>query len=129
MNILVKSGHVIDPANNIDEKLDLYLKDGKIARLGKSIPANGAEIVDASGKLVVPGLIDMHVHLREPGFEYKETVGTGAAAAKAGGFTSVCCMPNTSPVNDNRSITEFILSQAKNAAARVHPIGAITKGS
>ncbi len=86
-------------------------------------------MIDASAKLVVPGLIDMHVHLREPGFEYKETIETGTAAAKAGGFTTVCCMPNTDPVNDNRSVTEFILSQAKNAAARVLPIGAITKGS
>ena len=76
-----------------------------------------------------PGLIDMHVHLREPGFEYKETIATGTAAAKAGGFTSVCCMPNTNPVNDNRSVTEFILAQAGKAAARVFPIGAITKGS
>ncbi len=80
-------------------------------------------------RLVVPGLIDMHVHLREPGFEYKETIATGTAAAKAGGFTSVCCMPNTNPVNDNRSITEFILSQARDASAWVYPIGAITKGS
>ena len=131
MNILIKNGHIIDPANSIDEKLDLLVSGGKIARLGKpgSLPAGDAQVIDASGRLVVPGLIDMHVHLREPGFEYKETIATGTAAAKAGGFTSVCCMPNTSPVNDNRSVTEFILSQAKNAAARVYPIGAITKGS
>ncbi len=131
MNILIKNGHMIDPANKIDEKLDILIADGKIARLGKqgSIPANGAQVIDAGGKLVVPGLIDMHVHLREPGFEYKETVATGAAAAKAGGFTSICCMPNTNPVNDNQSVTEFILSQARDAAARVYPIGAITKGS
>ncbi len=131
MNILIKNGHVIDPANKVDEKLDILLSDEKIARLGKpgSIPADGAQVVEASGKLVVPGLIDMHVHLREPGFEYKETIKTGTAAAKAGGFTSVCCMPNTNPVNDNRSVTEFILSEAKDAPARVFPIGAITKGS
>jgi dihydroorotase len=131
MNLLIKNGHVIDPANNVDEKLDVLVTDGKIARLGKpgSISANGAEVIDASGKLVVPGLIDMHVHLREPGFEYKETIATGTAAAKAGGFTSVCCMPNTNPVNDSRSVTEFILAQARNAPARVFPIGAITKGS
>ncbi len=131
MNILIKNGHVIDPANKVDGKHDILVSDGKIAKLGKpgSIPANGAEVIDASNKLVVPGLIDMHVHLREPGFEYKETISTGTAAAKAGGFTSVCCMPNTNPVNDNRSITEFILSQARNASARVYPIGAITKGS
>ena len=131
MIILIKNGHVIDPANKVDEKLDILLSDGKIARLGKpgSIPAEGAQVVEASGRLVVPGLIDMHVHLREPGFEYKETIKTGAAAAKAGGFTSVCSMPNTNPVNDNRSVTEFILSEAHDASARVFPIGAITKGS
>ncbi len=131
MNILIKNGHIIDPANKVDEKLDILVSEGKIVKLGKpgSIPANGAQVIDAAGKLVVPGLIDMHVHLREPGFEYKETIATGTAAAKAGGFTSVCCMPNTNPINDNRSVTEFILSQARYAAARVYPIGAITKGS
>ncbi len=131
MNLLIKNGHVIDPANKVDEKLDVLVTDGKIAKLGKpgSISANGAQVIDASGKLVVPGLIDMHVHLREPGFEYKETIATGTAAARAGGFTSVCCMPNTNPVNDSRSVTEFILAQARSASARVFPIGAITKGS
>jgi dihydroorotase len=131
MNILIKNGHVIDPANKVDEKLDVLVTDGKIAKLGKpdSFSDNSARVIDASGKLVVPGLIDMHVHLREPGFEYKETIATGTAAAKAGGFTSVCCMPNTNPVNDNRSVTEFILAQARSSSARVFPIGAITKGS
>ncbi len=131
MKLLIKNGHVIDPVNKVDGKLDILVSDGKIAKLGKSgsISADGAQMIDAAGNLVVPGLIDMHVHLREPGFEYKETIATGTAAAKAGGFTSVCCMPNTNPVNDNRSVSEFILSQAKNASARVHPIGAITKGS
>ena len=131
MDLLIKNGHVIDPANKVDKNLDVLVIDGKIAKLGKtgSLPADGAQVIDATGKLVVPGLIDMHVHLREPGFEYKETIATGAAAAKAGGFTSVCCMPNTNPINDNRSVTEFILSQARSAAARVYPIGAITKGS
>ncbi|MEK6697625.1 MAG: dihydroorotase [Nitrospirota bacterium] len=132
MNILIKNGHIIDPANKIDEKLDILVSDGKIAKLGKpgSLAGNGARVIDAAGKIVVPGLIDMHVHLREPGFEYKETIATGTAAARAGGFTSVCSMPNTNPVNDCRSVTEFIISQAaKEAAARVFPIGAITKGS
>jgi len=132
MNILIKNGHIIDPANKVDGKLDLLISDGKIAKLGKpgSLPAEGAQVVDAAGKLVVPGLIDLHVHLREPGYEYKETVATGTAAARAGGFTAVCCMPNTSPVNDCRSVTELILSQARTeASARVFPIGAITKGS
>jgi len=132
MNILIKNGHIIDPANKVDGKLDLLVVDGKVAKISKpgTLAANGAEVVDAAGKIVVPGLIDLHVHLREPGYEYKETVATGTAAAKAGGFTAVCCMPNTSPVNDCRSVTELILSQAaKAAAARVFPIGAITRAS
>jgi len=131
MNILIKNGRVIDPANKVDEKLDVLISDGRIAKIGKpgSFSAEGMQVIDAAGKLVVPGLIDMHVHLREPGFEYKETIATGTAAAKAGGFTSVCCMPNTNPVNDSRSVTEFILSQAREASARVFPIGAITKDS
>jgi len=131
VNILIKNGRVLDPANQVDDKLDLLVSDGKIVKFGKtgSFSANDAQVIDAANRLVVPGLIDMHVHLREPGFEYKETIATGTAAAKAGGFTSVCCMPNTNPVNDNRSITEFILSQARNASARVYPIGAITRGS
>lgn len=131
MNIIIKNGHVIDPANKLDEKLDILVSGGKIAGLGKpgSFSADGASVIDAAGTIVVPGLIDMHVHLREPGFEYKETIATGTAAAKAGGFTSVCCMPNTNPVNDNQAITRFILDQARDASARVFPIGAITKGS
>lgn len=132
MNILIENGRVIDPANTVDETLDLFVTGGKIAKLGKpgSVPADGAEVVDAAGMLVVPGLIDLHVHLREPGYEYKETIATGTAAAKEGGFTAVCCMPNTSPVNDSQSVTELIRSLAeKAAAARVYPVGAITKGS
>jgi dihydroorotase len=131
MNILIKNGHIIDPANKVDEKLDILIADGKIVKLGKqgALSPNGTEVIDAEGRLVVPGLVDMHVHLREPGYEYKETIATGTAAAKAGGFTAVCCMPNTNPVNDNRSVTEFILAQARSAWARVFPVGAITKGS
>lgn len=131
MNILIKNGLIIDPANKIEEKLDLLVSNGKIAEFGKpgSIDAGDAKVIEAFGKIVAPGFIDMHVHLREPGFEYKETIATGTASAQAGGFTAVCCMPNTNPVNDNISITEFILSQAKHAPAQVFPIGAITKGS
>ena len=131
MNILIKNGRIIDPADKVDGDLDILIADGKIAKLGKqgTLSQSGANVVDAAGKLVVPGLIDMHVHLREPGYEYKETITTGTAAAKAGGFTSVCCMPNTNPVNDNRAVTEFMLAQAVSASARVFPIGAITKGS
>ncbi len=131
MNLIIKNGRLIDPANKVDEKLDLLVSGGKIAKIVKagSLSTDGVQMIDASDMIVVPGLIDMHVHLREPGFEYKETIASGTAAAKAGGFTSVCCMPNTNPVNDNRSVTELILSQARNAAARVYPVGAITKGS
>jgi len=131
MNLLIKNGHILDPVNKLDEKLDLLVSAGKIAKLGKwgSLSADSAQVIDATGKLIVPGLIDMHVHLREPGFEYKETISSGTAAANAGGFTAVCCMPNTNPVNDSRAVTEFILSRARDAAARVFPMGAITKGS
>jgi dihydroorotase len=131
MNILIKNGLIIDPANKIEKKLDLLVSNGKIAELRSpgSFSADGVHVVDVAGGIVVPGLIDMHVHLREPGFEYKETITTGTDAAKAGGFTSICCMPNTNPVNDNRSVTELILARSRNAAARVFPIGAITKGS
>lgn len=130
MNLLIKNGRVIDPANRIDERLDLLVSEGKIANVGRpgTIKQDNAHVIEAGGRLVVPGLIDMHVHLREPGFEYKETIQTGAAAARAGGFTAICCMPNTKPVNDNRAVTEFILSQAARAACvNVFPIGAITK--
>ena len=98
MNILIKNGHVIDPANKIDGKLDILASDGKIARLGKpgSLTDNNAQVIDASSKLVVPGLIDMHVHLREPGFEYKETIVTGTAAAKAGAITLMPLLPPVS---------------------------------
>ena len=132
MNILIRNGHIIDPANRVDGKFDLLVVDGKVSKLDKpgAILSGDAQVIDAAGKLVVPGLIDMHVHLREPGFEYKETIASGTAAAKAGGFTAVCCMPNTNPVNDTRSVTEYILAQAaREASARVLPVGAITKGS
>ncbi|MER3423738.1 MAG: dihydroorotase, partial [Nitrospiraceae bacterium] len=133
-SILIKGGHVIDPGR-VNGPADVLIEGGKITavrpNIGVSInnPAS-LQIIDATGKLVVPGLVDVHVHLREPGFEYKETIQTGTASAVAGGFTSVCCMPNTNPVNDNQAITEFILDQARTAGnSRVFPIGAITKGS
>lgn len=130
MNVLIKNGFVIDPANKIEKNLDILVSDGKITELRNpgSFLSGSVPIIDASGQIVVPGLIDMHVHLREPGFEHKETIATGAAAAKAGGFTSICCMPNTYPVNDNQSVTEFILYQARNTPVHVFPIGAITNG-
>ncbi len=127
--ILIQNGRVIDPSRGIDAVQDVLVKDGVIAAVGKNLAANGAKTVDAKGLVVSPGFIDLHVHLREPGFEYKETIATGSMAAAAGGFTAVCCMANTKPVNDNASVTRFILEKAAAVnGARVHPIGAITKG-
>ena len=130
MRILIKNGHIIDPANNLDRVADLLIEDGRISRIGDDIPVPAdTEIIDATGKLVVPGLIDMHTHLREPGYEYKETIRTGTMAAAAGGFTTICCMPNTKPVNDSQAVTEFILHKAATEGiVNVLPVGAITKG-
>ena len=130
MSLLLRSGRVIDPANNLDAVQDVLITDGRIERLGRNLRAPaGGEVVDASGKIVCPGFIDMHVHLREPGYEYKETVATGTRAAAAGGFTAVCCMANTNPVNDNGAVTDYILAKAKvEGAVRVYPIGAVTRG-
>jgi dihydroorotase len=130
MSLLLRNGRVIDPASGVDAVQDVYLADGRVARLGKSLRAPaGATVVDVTGKVVCPGFIDIHVHLREPGYEYKETVATGTRAAAAGGFTAVCCMANTMPVNDNRSVTDYILAKAKvEGVVRVYPIGAVTRG-
>jgi dihydroorotase len=128
--VLVKQGRVIDPANGVDAVQDLLVADGRIERLGNGLKAPaGAETLDARGKVVCPGFIDIHVHLREPGFEYKETIASGTRAAAAGGFTAVCCMANTYPVNDNGSITDYILAKARTeGVVRVYPIGAVTRG-
>lgn len=127
--ILIKNGRIIDPANNIDAELDLLVEDGKIAEIGESIESKGAEIIDAAGLLVTPGLVDIHVHLRDPGFEYKEDVISGTRAAAAGGVTSLACMPNTSPIIDNLAICRYIISKAQEqGSANVFPIGSITKG-
>jgi len=130
MSILIRGGRVLDPANSVDAVQDVLLQDGKVTKLGSKLTAPpGATVIDAAGKVVCPGFIDMHVHLREPGHEYKETVATGTRAAAAGGFTAVCCMANTSPVNDNRSITDYILARARSeGVVRVYPIGAVTRG-
>lgn len=130
MKILIKNGHIIDPANNMDRISDLLIEDGRITRIDHNISiATDTEIIDATGQLVVPGLIDMHTHLREPGYEYKETIRTGTMAAAAGGFATICCMPNTKPVNDSQSVTEFILHKAASeGTVNVLPVGAITKG-
>src|SRR5262249_32873989 len=130
MKLLIKSGRVIDPAQGRDEIVDVLVADGSIASIGAGLSGAAAEVVDANGLVVCPGFIDLHVHLREPGEEYKETVASGAAAAVAGGFTSICAMPNTKPVNDNASVTRFVIEKARGAAlAEVYPVGAITRGS
>ena len=130
MAILITGGHIIDPGR-FNGLGDVLIEQGRIAAIGAHVKApSGATRISATGLTVVPGFVDLHVHFREPGFEYKETIQSGAAAAVAGGFTTVCCMPNTHPVNDNQAITEFILERARAAAsAAVLPIGAITKGS
>ena len=131
MKTLLKGGRVIDPVNGIDGECDVLIDGDRIARVGRDLPVNGAKVVEIpTGLVVCPGLIDMHVHLREPGQEHKETVATGTASAVAGGFTAVACMPNTAPVNDNANVTSLILAKAAEAAlARVYPIGAVSKGS
>jgi len=154
MHILIEKGHIIDPSQGIDGIGNILIEDGKIVeikieghgetekrrnrdtrcsspslRVSES-PSHEEElrIINAAGMFVIPGLIDMHVHLREPGFEYKETIKTGTAAAIRGGFTTVCCMPNTFPINDNASVTEFIIRKSLEGLCTVLPIGAITKG-
>src|SRR5688572_750976 len=131
MKRLLKGGRVVDPANGRDGAFDILIDGERIARVGRDLPADGAEVLDVPAGLVIcPGFIDMHVHMREAGQEHKETVATGTAAAVAGGFTAVACMPNTSPVNDNANVTSLILSKAAEAnLARVYPIGAVSKGS
>lgn len=134
MNLLIRNGRLIDPAHRRDEVTDLLIENGKIARIGKSLkfdgPKSETQIIDGTDKWIVPGFVDVHVHLREPGFEYKETIKTGTEAAAAGGFTSICCMPNTNPVNDNQAVTRMILEKARQeGVVHVYPIGAITKGS
>jgi dihydroorotase len=129
MNLLIKNGRVLDPAAGVDAIQDLLITEGRIARSGKGLEAHAdVHTVDATGKVVCPGFIDIHTHLREPGYEYKETVASGTRAAAAGGFTAVCCMANTFPVNDNRAVTDYILARARvEGVVRVHPIGAVTR--
>jgi dihydroorotase len=132
--ILLKNGRVIDPVNKLDKKASLLVEKGKIkaiftARQKAAVLPKKLLSIDLQGKWIVPGLIDMHVHLREPGEEHKETIETGTRAAASGGFTAVACMPNTNPVNDSQSVTRLIMEKAENASARVYPVGAISKGS
>ncbi len=129
--ILIRNGHLIDPASGIDAPRDILLAEGKVAAIDNpgKIKQTGTEVLDAKGLIVAPGLVDIHVHLREPGQGYKETIASGTAAAAAGGFTSVCAMPNTIPVNDSPETTRWMLASERNAVIRVFPIGAATRGS
>jgi dihydroorotase len=131
MTLLLKDVHVVDPVAGRNGRFDLAIEGPTVTRIGRDLPVEGARVVELPESFVVtPGLIDMHVHLREPGQEHKETIATGTASAVAGGFTAVACMPNTDPVNDHAAVTEFILKRAAEAArARVYPIGAVTIGS
>lgn len=132
MRLLIKNGYMIDPAQGVNTGKNLLIEDGRVVGLmSHSDPTpEGAEVIDATGLIVAPGFIDVHVHLREPGHEYKETIASGAAAAVAGGFSTVCAMPNTNPVNDSAAVTRFVIEQAERAnLADVLPIGAITKNS
>jgi dihydroorotase len=131
MRFLLKDIHLIDPAASRNGRFDLLIEGGRIAKIGRDLPAEGARVLELPTSCVVtPGLIDIHVHLREPGQEHKETIATGTASAVAGGFTAVACMPNTDPINDHASVTEFILKRAaESGRARVYPIGAVSIGS
>ncbi|RII27240.1 MAG: dihydroorotase [Geobacter sp.] len=131
MNLLIKNGRVIDPSQGIDDTLDVVVENGLVKEIGKGLKAPAdAETIDAAGNYVVPGLVDMHVHLRDPGLEYKEDIVSGTRAAAAGGFTSVACMPNTKPVIDNKAVASYIIAKARaEGFANVFPIGSITYGS
>ncbi len=131
MGVLIKNGRVIDPSQSLDIVSDIYIQGDRVREISKRIdtPRKADTVIDASGQIVAPGFIDIHVHLREPGYEHKETIKTGCLAAAAGGFTSIVCMPNTNPINDNASVTEYILLKARTEGiVNVFPIGAITKG-
>jgi len=128
--LVVKNGRVVDPSQDLDRVCDVAIEDGIIRAIEKDIERTGSEEFDASGLIVAPGFIDMHVHLREPGFEHAETIESGSRAAASGGFTSICCMPNTQPVNDKATVTNYIVERARRVAAvNVYPIGAITMNS
>ena len=127
--LLLRGGRILDPASGTDQVGDVLLADGRIKGVGPGLEAPAAEVIDVSGKWIAPGFIDMHVHLREPGGEEAETIASGTRAAAAGGFTAVAAMPNTTPVNDDQSVTRFMLAQAERlGVVRVHPIGCVTKG-
>jgi dihydroorotase len=127
-SLLIKNGHVLDPASNVDGVADVLIQDGRVAQVGAALK-DAEDTIDAKGLIVAPGLIDLHIHLREPGQTHKETIATGAAAAAAGGFTSVCCMPNTNPINDTPAITRWMQAPERGASVNVFPIAAATVGS
>lgn len=140
MNYLLKGGRVVDPSQQLDAPMDILVENGRIVQIeanisrniasGRRMKSGDVKLIDLKGMMITPGLVDMHTHLREPGFEYKETIRTGSESALAGGFTSIACMPNTNPVNDNRAVTEFVKKKARECGlARVYPVAAITKGS
>ena len=127
MSLLLKNARVVDPASGLDAPRDVLVVDGRVARVAASIPAGEAAVLDLAGLVVCPGFLDMHVHLREPGHEWKETIATGTRAAAAGGFTGVACMPNTEPPIDSRSVVEFVLAQAReHGVVPVYPIGCVS---
>lgn len=125
-SLVIKNGRVVDPSQSLDQVIDLKIEDGVIAEIGEGL--NGDQVLDAAGLVVLPGLVDMHVHLRDPGFTHKEDILTGCRAASAGGVTSLACMPNTSPVTDSKEVLDYILEKAKEASAHVYPVAAITTG-
>jgi dihydroorotase len=132
MKILLKGGRVIDPAQNFDGQMDLLLENGKIAAIAEAVGSvpEDTRILDLEDMIILPGLVDMHTHLREPGYEYKETIRSGSEAAAVGGFTSIACMPNTLPINDNRTVTEYILKRAKECdTVHVYPVAAVSRNS
>ena len=129
MEILIKNGRVLDPATETDQPADVLIQDGKIAKIGTKLVAEADKVIDAAGCFVMPGFIDLHVHLRDPGFEHKETVETGAKAAARGGFTTILAMPNTKPAVDNGDVVRYVLNKAGDVAlVNVLQAGAITKG-
>lgn len=129
MKLLIKNGHVIDPKSRMDGVFDVLVTDGKITEISKGIDKDGCDVINAKGKYVLPGLVDAHCHLRDPGYEYMEDIESGTRSAAAGGFTSIACMPNTNPVADNEAVIRYIINKAKQEGyVNVFPIGAITKG-
>lgn len=128
MKLLIKNGIVVSPADKLNGRADIYINNGVIEKIGEELEAEDAAVIDAQGLYIFPGFVDMHAHFREPGLEYKEDIASGSRAAAAGGYTSVCCMPNTKPAADNAAVIEYIKSKAENAVCRVYPIAAITKG-